>query len=77
MSRPLKKQFGLIVCPDCGQFAFVKRFRIDKRGIFRRLRMCPNGHLFGTYQILYLERMQGDVIPFRDLIKQSHNFPGR
>ena len=68
-SKPLEKRNGLIICPLCGEISWMKRERIDDIGIHRYIRMCSNGHLFGSYKIMYLERMQGDIVPLKDIIK--------
>ena len=56
--------------PRCNEIAFMKRHNVDNLGIHRYLRMCRNGHLFGSYKIMYAERLQGDIVPLKQIIRK-------
>lgn len=65
----LIKYKGITMCP-CGLPTVILRYRQDGYGTYHFIRRCMRGHWFSSYQQKDLEKMRGDLVPMKEIVRK-------
>jgi len=75
-SRHLERKWGVILCPECSATTITRALKTADTGIVHRKRLCQNGHLFATAEIVPgIEKLRGQVINWKGLLAKYRKKP--